>query len=671
MNIQGAGGFLPVSLCMIVKDEEQMLEACLRSALPYVSEIVIADTGSTDGTIAIAKRYGAKVVRTAWKDDFSAARNQALAAASQPWLLVLDADERLEPLPLERWSKLLADRLRSGYYVRIISYIERLGNGEGTVSDLACRLFRNDPRIRFAGAIHEEAATSIIRHYGENAIGFAEAMMLHEGYRPERLSERKKRERNGRIIDAALRHNPDAPSLRYAKGTEYFTYGEWGMAAAWLEPLACELPPDEARTSDVVLKLSHALRAFGRLQEAECWAERGWREKGFADFPDLYEAQAQAMLEGDRADEAAAAYARALEVGMAPLRYTSAPGAGSYRTRCAAGFAEERRYRWQEAANGYAEALQLRPNYWPAWERLLLLGALDAQLRPLGEEAFARFVQSNSGRTGKDGIAESEPLFHLIADAGLELLPSVERIGFAAIGVQRERLLLWRGLRLVQRGDAEAGRALWKQLAEAGGSGRLQREAAAYLAALELRETGGASIEGAARPDEAASRALAEQALLRASAAGLAPAAFARTLLRVRAWPAWQALLAAAPAHEAAAAHALPPLQWCALLAADVPAVSSAYAAQLLRSAAPEPAAPALLAAGAIAAAAGEWPAAAERFAAARDAGPRPWQARAAAAGLAASFAARARMAAAAPAAPELISERELLLRVTSSLYNL
>ena len=85
-----------VSLCMIVKDEEKNLETCLHAVKPFTDEIIIVDTGSTDGTIEIAKRNGAKVYNFAWKENFSAARNFAIQQAAGDWILNLDADHLLD-----------------------------------------------------------------------------------------------------------------------------------------------------------------------------------------------------------------------------------------------------------------------------------------------------------------------------------------------------------------------------------------------------------------------------------------------------------------------------------------------------------------------------------------------------------------------------------------------
>ncbi len=84
-----------ISLCMIVKNEEKVLERCLSSICKFVDEIIIVDTGSQDSTIDIAKKYTNKIYRYTWNNDFSSARNYSLSKATKDYLLWLDADDYL------------------------------------------------------------------------------------------------------------------------------------------------------------------------------------------------------------------------------------------------------------------------------------------------------------------------------------------------------------------------------------------------------------------------------------------------------------------------------------------------------------------------------------------------------------------------------------------------
>ncbi len=88
-----------ISQCMIVKNEEKYLEDCLKAMSPIreavPSELIVVDTGSTDRTVEIAEQYADQVLHFEWCDDFSAARNVSLEAASGEWFLYLDGDEIL------------------------------------------------------------------------------------------------------------------------------------------------------------------------------------------------------------------------------------------------------------------------------------------------------------------------------------------------------------------------------------------------------------------------------------------------------------------------------------------------------------------------------------------------------------------------------------------------
>ena len=87
-----------LSLAMIVKNEEKNLGHCLASVKDLVDEMVVVDTGSTDGTVALAESFGARLGHFPWTGDFAAARNESLRLSTGDWVLVLDADEAVDAL---------------------------------------------------------------------------------------------------------------------------------------------------------------------------------------------------------------------------------------------------------------------------------------------------------------------------------------------------------------------------------------------------------------------------------------------------------------------------------------------------------------------------------------------------------------------------------------------
>lgn len=209
---------LPLTVCMIVRDEADKLAAALDSVRAVAREIVVVDTGSTDGTVAIAEAHGARVLRFAWVDDFAQARNVALAAASSDWILSLDADQRLPRGQVAALAHAVARRDCDAQVVTIEIQHDaaRAPDAEdgGDVSTYAAlRLFRRDPRIRYAGRVHEDVADALL------AIGSAHwpdsGVTLFDGGYVDAADRRRKRERNLALLRASHAEAPDGLYVAY------------------------------------------------------------------------------------------------------------------------------------------------------------------------------------------------------------------------------------------------------------------------------------------------------------------------------------------------------------------------------------------------------------------------------------------------------------------------
>jgi tetratricopeptide (TPR) repeat protein len=169
-----------IVLSMIVRNASATLNACLDSVRGVVDEIVIADTGSTDTTVEIARASGARVIEIPWNNDFSEARNRSLAEVRADWVLVLDADEVLDPRAKSVIPNLCNERDVAGYQVSIRNYFlsleDRIWDQPAKPNDSLLsaakdypayvehenvRLFRRDPRIYFVGRVHESVGSRI------------------------------------------------------------------------------------------------------------------------------------------------------------------------------------------------------------------------------------------------------------------------------------------------------------------------------------------------------------------------------------------------------------------------------------------------------------------------------------------------------------------------------
>src|SRR5579884_4106366 len=110
---------MSLSVCLVTRNEEQNLPRVLRSVAGLADEVVVADTGSTDRTAAVATELGARVHEFAWDDDFAAARNFALDQATGDWVLWLNPDEELLPAGRDEIGPALTQEGVLGYAVRV------------------------------------------------------------------------------------------------------------------------------------------------------------------------------------------------------------------------------------------------------------------------------------------------------------------------------------------------------------------------------------------------------------------------------------------------------------------------------------------------------------------------------------------------------------------------
>jgi tetratricopeptide (TPR) repeat protein/glycosyltransferase involved in cell wall biosynthesis len=172
MTIKKSSKKAPVSLCMIIKDEEKYLARCLASVKPIVDEMIVVDTGSTDRSKDIAITFGAKVYDYEWKDDFAAARNYSISKASGEWIFIMDGDEVISHSDHTDFNKIVKKIPRSpiAYSIttrnyssvpNIVGWVPNDGRypdeeaALGWLSSEKVRLFYGKDQIRFEGSVHE------------------------------------------------------------------------------------------------------------------------------------------------------------------------------------------------------------------------------------------------------------------------------------------------------------------------------------------------------------------------------------------------------------------------------------------------------------------------------------------------------------------------------------
>jgi glycosyltransferase involved in cell wall biosynthesis len=197
---------------MIVRDEEANLSGCLEGIAGLFDEIIVVDTGSTDATKQVARRFGAKVFDFPWIDDFAAARNESRRYATGQWIFWLDADDRVDSINRARLAK-------------VIESLPEVSDQRNPVFGVYCncsmpdfsdagvfvthgRLFPNRPDLQWTGRIHER----LVPTPGGSIIELiqTDVTIHHEGY-ADQVHRARKIQRNARLIEHEYLLDPDDP----------------------------------------------------------------------------------------------------------------------------------------------------------------------------------------------------------------------------------------------------------------------------------------------------------------------------------------------------------------------------------------------------------------------------------------------------------------------------
>ncbi|MCH8273844.1 MAG: tetratricopeptide repeat protein [Armatimonadetes bacterium] len=369
-----------LSACLIVRDEEENLPACLESLKGVADEIVVVDTGSRDATVSVAERYGAKIGHFEWNDDFSAARNHALSLAEGDWALWIDADERLDATSR---GPILSGIVRphfGGYTIPIINYLNE-DEAQDQVVHKPCRLFRLVEGARFEGRIHEQIADSL-RRKGLPIARMEGAVIHHYGYQASQMRAKDKHRRNLEMLRREVAENPEDGFHWFNLGNAHYTAEKWEESRECCEKAVEYLEPGIPHGQFCYQLWAFALFYLQRYEEALKVCEAA-DSAGFGGQLIEY-ARAFALKSLGRAEDALESVreSRSLELGDAE---TGDRSIEAYKARFLEAQILSTLSETEAAVAAYQEVLQKVPGFTPA--RL----GLSLELKRLGrlEEALA------------------------------------------------------------------------------------------------------------------------------------------------------------------------------------------------------------------------------------------------------------------------------------------
>ncbi|NSB30294.1 glycosyltransferase [Clostridium saccharoperbutylacetonicum] len=348
-----------VSLCMIVKDEEEYLPRCLSSIKDIVDEIIIVDTGSSDKTVEIAKNFGAKVYYFKWNNDFSEARNESLKYATKDWILILDADDELNSESKETFKVLLNTELdeKAIYHFETLSYYGNSIDNDNIAINLNPRLFKNNRGIHYEGEVHNQ----LISVKGDYNAVCNEIKIYHYGYIDKRIISKDKRNRNIFILNEQIKKNPNDGFVYFNLGNEYGALDDMNKALECYYKAYEKFVPNTGYSSLLILRIIIANLKLKNYNKALEFVDIG--SSHYPKCTDFYFYKSLIWHELDRPTLQIKALEKCIELGEPPSELKFIFGTWSYRAYYELGNVYMKYKDYNTAYNNYVEALKLKPDY--------------------------------------------------------------------------------------------------------------------------------------------------------------------------------------------------------------------------------------------------------------------------------------------------------------------
>lgn len=370
----GLSLMLSLSVCIIAKNEETHIEKCLNSISPFVREIIVVDTGSTDATIEIANKYTPHVYEFEWINDFSIARNYAISKASQPTILVMDADEVLDPESIPHLDDYCSDLRDSAGRVQIINQNE---DGNTSKAEII-RIIPNNNSMKYTGRIHEQV---VLTNGSLPKVMSTEIRIFHFGYSKSVINNQNKIERNIELLLLELQMDPENPYILYQLGKTNYVGGKYEGANLQfqnaIDLLAGQenLPP---YLPNLLISYAYSLLKVKDFDKLFSVVEIG--VDLYPDFTDIYFIYGIALMELKDVkyiNQIRESFEYCLKLGEADSsKYETVTGVGSFRALYNLGVYYEVLGELNKAIEYYKKA-EKYDSFLPAFQRIRMLDRKD------------------------------------------------------------------------------------------------------------------------------------------------------------------------------------------------------------------------------------------------------------------------------------------------------
>jgi GT2 family glycosyltransferase/tetratricopeptide (TPR) repeat protein len=431
---------IPLSLCMIVRNNARTIRAALESARPWVDEMIVVDTGSTDATPDICRELGAQVYHFPWPDSFAIARNESLKYAKGEWIFWMDSDDVIDAANGRKLRQLVAElvrvpeteRARDGKRVEtdarcstpspqpsprgrgsvapgnpkykienpkstVLGYVMQVhcpGSGADGIHDVTVvdhlKLFRNRPDLRFEGRIHEQVLEAVNRAGGE--IVFTDIFVAHAGADHSREGRKRKLLRDMKLLRLDRRERPNHTFVHFNLGMTYADVGKHRKAIHSLRKSLQLAQPHESHVRKVYALLAASHRELGQKTEARQACAEGLQL--YPKDPELLFRNALLMHEDGRLRAAELSYLAALANDDA-LHFSSIDrGIVGYKARHNLAVVYTDMGAWHKAEAQWRQVIAEVPGYRDGWCGLIENLILQRKFGDAGlEEALRELVR--------------------------------------------------------------------------------------------------------------------------------------------------------------------------------------------------------------------------------------------------------------------------------------